>query len=108
MGEMDLSRAPWYAVSGWMTDALKLKGAKLAVYALLYERDVRPTADSGRIDAEYIGDASGLEPTDLFGIFVELATKDRLLEVNMAATGGMASGFKATEGLLAERLAEKA
>lgn len=93
--------APYAKVRPWMGDeGLKLKGQKLALYALLWERDAEPDEDTGRIDAAYVCLATGMDDGELFKALCDLAAKDRLVRVDMSSTGGMLEGFRADPALL--------
>lgn len=108
MAAQDIKQSPWAAVSPWMVDDLKLKGDRLMVFALLYERDVRPTQESDRINADYIAAASGLDPKDLFDVVSTLKTKDHLLDVDFSSTaGGLLAGFRASAELVEARLGDR-
>lgn len=98
--------APYAKVRPWMGDGgLRLKGPKLSCYALLWERDVEPGEDSGRINAGYIAAACDRDEQELFRLLCELVSRDGLLRVDMGSSGGLVEGFRADPALLGGPLA---
>lgn len=78
----DLKATPWWCEAAWMRRDLKLQSSQLPCFALLWEREIG-SADSSRIDSEYMCRALECEPSELFTTLCALV-KNGLVKPIMA------------------------
>lgn len=77
----------WAKVHPWMMEALGLRGGKLLMFALMYERQTAPEGGSAqRIDAAYISEATGFSPEETVKAISQL-TSQHLIGQALAADG---------------------
>ncbi len=77
----------WAKVHPWMMDGLGLRGGKLLMFALMYERQTAPDSGSAqRIDAAYIAEATGFSQEETVKTISQL-TSQHLICQALAADG---------------------
>lgn len=101
----------WAKVHPWMMDGLGLRGGKLMMFALMYERQTDPGSDDARrIDAAYIREASGFGADETVKAITQL-TGQHLLHQALAEDGlsiGLAVDMDGVAAALAKDEADPA